>query len=107
MKLKETQIQKMILDYLKYIGAYSGKTKTMGIKRGGRWCFDKYLFVGFPDITFFFNHNIYFVEVKAKGNKQTPAQLIFESHCKLANVKYILAYSLDDVISALEGNGNS
>lgn len=85
-----------------YIGAYGGKTKTMGYKRGDRWHFDKSLFIGFPDLTYFYQDRIIFIEVKSKKNKQTEAQEKFQNYCDKAGVKYILAYSLDDVIKELK-----
>lgn len=101
MKLKndllEKEVQKHIIDYLSMIGAYFGKTKTMGYRRGNRWHFDKYLFVGFPDITCFYKDRIIFIEVKRKGNKQSKAQKIFQDYCNNSHIQYILAYSLDDV----------
>lgn len=98
-KVKETQIQLSILQYLKTIGAYAGKTKTMGVSRNGKFTFDIYTFRGFPDITFFYKHKIGFIEVKSLGNKQTKEQKIFQDYCNNSGILYILAYSLDDVIN--------
>lgn len=106
MKLKkdllEKEIQKQILNYLWTIGAYAGKTKTRSFKYKGYWIIDKYMFVGFPDITCFYKQNLFFIEVKKKGNKQTKQQVRFQYYCRLSHIKYILAYSLDDVIEALK-----
>lgn len=99
--LLEKEIQKQILDYLWTIGAYAGKTKTMGFKRGNRYCFDKYLFIGFPDITCFYKDKLYFIECKRQGNCQTPQQKIFETYCFGAGIRYILAYSINDITDVL------
>ncbi len=99
-KIPEGKIVKQILDYLKLKGHKAGKTKTMGVKRGSRFCFDPYLFTGFPDITAFVPHLV-FIEVKAKGGKQSPKQREFQWYCERAKIKYILAYSLEDVRAEL------
>lgn len=98
---KEKDIQLSILHYLKNIGAVGGKTKTMGVKRGRSFCFDPYLFRGFPDLTCFYNHKLYFIEVKSETGKQSPQQEYFQQLCKDANITYILAKDLDDVVSVL------
>ena len=101
-KIPETKIQLAILHYLKYIGAYCGKTRTMGVKRGRVYFFDPYTFRGFPDVTFFYRNKLYFCEVKSKGNVQTAEQLMFETNCKSAGIEYILAYDVQDVIDRIE-----
>lgn len=94
----EATVQLQILHYLKGLGAVVGKTKTMGVKRNGKWCLDPYTFLGFPDITFFYQNKLYFCEVKSptKG-RQTEHQKLFQQECKKANIPYILARSLEDV----------
>ncbi len=106
-KAFESDILIQILKYLRIIGAYGGKTKTMGVKRGNFFCIDPYLFKGFPDISFFFQSTLYFCEVKRPGNYQSKEQKIFESHCDLAGIRYILAYCIDDVIQALRKDGHN
>ena len=71
---KETDIQIQILRYLKAIGAYGGKTKTVGIKRGRAFCIDPYLFRGFADLTCFYNKQLYFIEVKRPDGKLSELQ---------------------------------
>ncbi len=103
----ESDIQLQILKYLRIIGALGGKTKTMGVKRGNFYWVDPYIFKGFPDISFFFRTTFYFCEVKRPGNYQSPEQKIFQSHCELSGIKYILAYCIEDVILALRKDGHN
>ena len=91
-------IQLQILKYLRAIGAVAGKTKTMGVRRGKSFCFDPYLFLGYPDITFFYNNKIGFIEVKSHAGKQSDNQKNFQELCIKSNILYILARSLDDVL---------
>ena len=101
----ESDIQLQILKYLGIVGANGGKTKTMGVKRGNSYWADPYLFLGFPDVTFFFRGNLYFCEVKRPGGRQSPAQIEFQARCKNCGIRYILAYSVDDVIEYLKKDG--
>ena len=102
MPRREVDIQRSILYYLKTIGAYAGKTKTLGVKRGRSFCFDPYTFRGFPDITGFYRDKFFFCEAKAEKGKQTPQQKTFQEHCDRAGIIYILARSVDDVEEALQ-----
>jgi len=93
----EKDIQIHILRYLRAMGAYAGKTKTMGVKRGRVFCFDPYTFRGFPDITCFYNGKLYFIEVKGEQGRLSPEQTRFKLVCKDSNTTYIVARSVDDV----------
>lgn len=97
MKLPEKIIQRQILGYLRAIGCYCGKTKTMGVRRGKVFCFDPFTFRGFPDISGFKDNKIFFVEVKSATGKISPEQQTFQSYCNKAGLTYILARDLDDV----------
>lgn len=97
MKLPEKIIVRQILGYLRAIGAYCGKVKTMGVKRGKTFCFDPFLLRGMPDILCFHKSVLYFIECKTPQNKQTPEQEIFQKQCQAAGIDYILAHSLEEV----------
>jgi hypothetical protein len=97
-----TQMQ--IIHYLKALGAVVGKTKTMGVKRGKVFCFDPYLFRGFPDLTFFYNKRLFFCEVKSPKGKQSEMQILFEQQCKEADIPYILARDVSDVEAAIRNS---
>lgn len=98
----EKDLQLSIIKYLKMLGATVGKTKMTGIRnKHGQMFFDPYTFRGFPDLAIFYENKMLFVEVKAKGNGQSPEQITFQKLCISAGIKYILAYSLDDVINGM------
>ena len=94
---RETVIQLHILKYLRAMGAYAGKTKTMGVKRGRFFCTDPYLFVGFADIACFYNSKLYFIECKTLKGELSDNQIRFQALCKDAKIPYIIARSVDDV----------
>ena len=104
---RESDIQLQILRYLNIIGAYGGKCKTVGIMRKGRYCTDRYLFLGYPDLSFFFRGFFYFCEVKRPGGIQSEAQRRFQQECELSGQRYILAYCVNDVIEALRKDGHN
>ncbi|MFA6067551.1 MAG: hypothetical protein WC810_03120 [Janthinobacterium sp.] len=95
----EKVVQLNILHYLKGIGAYAGKTKTLGTPLGKGFRFDPYTFRGFPDLTVFWQNKIYFIECKREGADITEGdpQDIFRTHCANAGITYILAHSREDV----------
>lgn len=103
--LSEAVIVRHILEYLSFIGAKAGKTKTMGVKRGNAYCFDKFTYRGFPDITGFHKGQIFFIEAKAGRNKQSNDQLLFQQMCKEAGILYILAYDLAQVQAIITAKG--
>lgn len=100
--IPEKIIQRQILGYLKVRCQAVGKTKTMGVRRGKVFCFDPFLFRGFPDITFFKDNKIGFVEVKSATGRQSPEQIRFQDLCNKAGLTYILARCLDDVVRFFE-----
>ncbi|RKY32380.1 MAG: hypothetical protein DRP74_02595 [Candidatus Omnitrophota bacterium] len=93
----EGVIQRQILGYLKPICQAVGKTKTMGVRRGKAFCYDPFTFRGFPDITFFKDNKIGFIEVKSATGRQTKEQRHFQELCQTAGLTYILARDLSDV----------
>ena len=101
-KNTEGALQLQILKYLRAIGAVAGKTKTTGISRNGVFCADRYLFIGFPDITIFYKNKIYFCEVKSAKGYQSRYQQLFQELCKDSNIPYILARKLEDVMEIIK-----
>lgn len=99
---KESVIQLQIIHTLKRLGAVVGKTKTMGVKRGRSFCFDPYTFRGFSDLVAFYKHKIYFIEVKSATGTQSDDQKEFQKLVEGAGLTYILARSIEDLLTSLE-----
>lgn len=106
-KQKESVIQLQILKYLRVLGAYAGKTRTMGVRHGKTFYLDQYIFLGFPDLTFFYKQKLYFCECKSRDGKQSEAQKKFEIYCEWSGIRYILARSVEDVQDALRKDGHN
>jgi hypothetical protein len=99
--MKESDLVRQILEYLRAIGAVAGKVKVMGVMRHGRYCIDPMVFRGYPDVCVFHRNKMYYIEAKIKGNYQSPEQKVFQELCRTANIPYILAYTVEDVVSVI------
>jgi hypothetical protein len=108
MKIKETDLKRVVLHYLRlryptgvfWIGNagkrfYESKRKRYAVKVGP---------TGSPDVVGILPGGRYLgVECKIKPNKQTPAQLAWQKAVDAAGGIYILAYSIEDVEKAFRG----
>jgi hypothetical protein len=102
-RIPEKVIQLQILKYLRAIGAYAGKTKTVGIKRGRAFCFDPYTFRGKCDVEAFYKGIMYAIEVKSATGKLSPEQIRYkEVFHKPPDRIYIEAHSIEDIISVIK-----
>jgi hypothetical protein len=95
-KRTESHLVMAIIKYLNYNGFIAGKLKTTGIMRNGRYCFDKYLFRGVPDILFFKGNRMGFIEAKV-ATKQNLNQRKFQELCRMAGIEYYVIKSIDDL----------
>ena len=93
----EKHIQLQIIKYLSLKGFSVGKIKTQGARIGNRFILDPYHFKGVADLLVF-TPQLAFIEVKAPGGRLSDDQKDFQKLCINAEIKYILAYSLDDII---------
>lgn len=99
----EGVIQLQILHYLKGIGAICGKTKTMGVKRNGRYCLDPYVMLGKADLECFYKEVMYAIEVKSPTGKMSEYQRLYSYNFhKPPDRIFIEAHSLEDVISIIK-----
>lgn len=91
----------LVLQIIKYItlkGGWARKIKTKGsFTKQGSFIFDRYAAKGIPDILYFYNGKMGWIEAKSKSGRQSPEQQTFQLLCKEANIPYILAYDLSDV----------
>jgi hypothetical protein len=102
--VKESEVQRSILDYLKVkrvfhyrnnSGAFVFPETSTHARR-----FIKAGVAGSPDIVCVIKGQYVGIEVKAPKGKQNPNQIQFQQDLERAGGRYILAYSLDDVIEA-------
>jgi hypothetical protein len=110
--VKESEIQRAILDYLAACGILAFRMNT-GAMRGeykGKTWFMRFGAPGMADILAFPNdkmwltphqHPVLWIEVKAeKGNKQSDLQQSFQRQVEARGHRYVVARSIDDVEAA-------
>jgi VRR-NUC domain len=101
--VKESDIQRQILDYLRLkrifhfrnnSGAFAGEYK-------GKQRFFRFGAAGSPDIICVIAGQFVGIEVKAPKGRMSDHQKEFQEKLEAAGGKYILAYSLEDVLNCL------
>lgn len=95
----EKDIQNQITDYLKIKNIFHYRNNTGSFNRDNH--FYRFGAVGSPDIICVIKGQFVGIEVKKKGNYQSVSQKQFQTSLEKAGGKYILAYSLEDVINNL------
>lgn len=101
--MKESDIQKQILDYLRYKGYLAFKHHSTGFTvRGGKVMAFKYGMKGIADIVGCTKNGIFFaIEVKKPKKKASPDQIKFLEKVNDSNAISILAHCLEDVSEIL------
>jgi len=97
--MKESYTQRQILDYLalKGIFHYRNNSGALPIDNGKR--FIRFGASGSPDIFCVIKGQYAGIEVKAPNGKMRDSQVEFQKNLEAAGGKYILGYSLDDVVA--------
>jgi hypothetical protein len=101
-KLKESDVQKAIMDYLDSRGILNWRVNLGGVPHtvGGKIIYRKNPMKGFPDISALYCGLFVGIEVKAK-TKQSQEQLDWQNKFESNGAIYIVAKSVDDVIDCL------
>jgi len=104
--MKESEIQRYCLRYLKAKGYYFGRVNVGGIKRGNVWCQNPYTLKGVPDIIGFYKRmsqkmmvswNMFAIECKSDKGKLSPDQIKFKEHFEASGGLYIVARNPEDI----------
>jgi len=97
-KIKETQIQTAICDYLAHKKLFFWRQNTGGMFRDNRWfAMPKYSKKGIPDILLVKDGLFIGLEVKRPKGRQSDHQKAFEQECKKAGGQYYIITSVEDV----------
>lgn len=101
--MREKDIQRQITDFLelKHIFFYRQNTGAFKTNIGG---FYRFGIVGAPDLICVIKGQYIGIEVKGEKGKQSKGQKDFQRNLTREGGKYILAYSLEDVIENLSNN---
>jgi hypothetical protein len=103
MKLKESEVQKQILEYLqiKNVFHYRNNSGGMVTQYKGKQSFMRFGAVGSPDIVCVIDGIYTGIEVKGTGGKQSENQKAFQESLEQAGGRYILVSSLGDIIKII------
>lgn len=98
-KVKESDLQRTILDWLGYQGHffYRNNSGAMISEYKGKQRFMRFGAPGSPDIVVVHDGLYVGIEVKGTGGKQNDNQKEFQRGLEDAGGRYVLAYSLKDV----------
>lgn len=99
--MKESDVQRAILDYLRLKRIFCYKNSTVGIYKRATGTYIPSQALGSPDIVCVINGQYVGIEVKAPGGRQSEHQKEFQRQLEAAGGRYILAYSLDEVLERL------
>ena len=99
-EVKESATQKAILDYLALRHIFHYRNNS-GAFVDSQKHFYRFGAVGSPDIVCVIKGRYVGVEVKAPKGKQSEHQKEFQRQLEAAGGRYILAWSLDDVVSVI------
>ncbi|NQU99365.1 MAG: hypothetical protein HQ538_01385 [Parcubacteria group bacterium] len=98
--IKEQQVQREVIDYLRLTGWYVYKNSSVGIFNKKTGSYIPAQTKGIADLTAIKNSKVIQVEVKRKGGKQSRHQAIFEQDWTEKGGTYIIG-GLDEVISLI------
>jgi hypothetical protein len=97
--MKESQIQKSIIDYLHLMEWYVWKNNSVGIFNPKTQKYIKAQTRGISDLTAIKDGCVLFIEVKAENGKQSEYQKEFQNQIESKGGKYLLAKSYVDVLN--------
>jgi hypothetical protein len=98
--MKESDTQKQILSYLALKRIFHYRNNSGAFVDSQKY-FYRFGALGSPDIICVIAGQYLGIEVKAPKGKQSEHQKAFQRALEAAGRKYILAYSLDDVLDAI------
>jgi hypothetical protein len=101
--MKESYVQRQILDYLALKGIFHYRNNSGAFKRDDGH-FYRFGALGSPDIICVIAGQYVGIEVKAPKGKQSEHQKVFQDALEQAGGKYLLAHSLDDVTREVPGS---
>lgn len=99
-KVKEADIQRQILDYLKRRHIWHRRFNSGIARTGGR--FVRFGTPGLPDILARPGKTLVWIEVKQPGKYLTPEQRAWKHECEAFGDIFITARSVDDVMQLFE-----
>lgn len=97
--MKEKEIQKIILEWLKWKKIFHYKSNNVGIFKRATGSYIPSGVIGLPDIICVVDGRYVGIEVKAKYGKQSEGQKAFQENLEKAGGLYFLVYSLEELMN--------
>ena len=101
-KSKESEIQKMCIDYLKYAGIFCYKINNTGTYKKATGSYIPSQTKGIPDLVMHLDGKVQYIEFKSEIGKMSEHQTAFEKQCTKDGILYWVVRSLDDLIAIVE-----
>jgi hypothetical protein len=98
--MRESDIQRQILEYLALKRIFHYRNNSSAFKDSNNH-FYRFGALGSPDIICVIDGQYVGIEVKAPKGKQSDHQKEFQRKLEAAGGKYILAYSLDEILRTI------
>lgn len=97
--MKEQQIQKSIIDYLRLKGWYVYKNATVGTYKQSTGKYIPAQTHGVADLTAIKDGHVVQIEIKRPGGKQSENQVIFADDWMSHGGTYILIHNIDEAMN--------
>lgn len=100
--MKEQQIQKFIIDYLRLKGWFVYKNSTVGIYKQSTGKYIPAQMRGVADLTAIKDGHVVQIEIKRPGGKQSENQIIFADDWMSHGGHYVVIHDIDEVMGIRE-----
>ena len=101
--MSEADLQRVILDWLKIRGILHWRCELGGLRGGRGGGRRPNPMSGFPDIAGLWKRRFFVIEVKAPKGVLSPSQIEWRDKLVGQGCVYILARSVDDVMTGFDG----
>jgi len=98
--VKEQDIQKACIDYLKLRGIFCYKINNVGVKKPN----GSYIPAqtkGIPDLVLHYKGHVHYIEFKAPKGKMSEHQELFQDQCMNDGINYMVIRSVDELVKEL------
>lgn len=100
--IKESQIQKQVLDYLRLRKIFCFKLNNTGVYKKATGSYIPSGIIGLPDIIAFIRNEVVFLEIKTEKGKLSDGQKAFQAQCEKNRIEYHVIRCLEDAMRLVE-----
>ena len=100
-KVKESDIQKSCIDYLKYKNIFCFKIANTGTFKKATGSYIPSQTKGIPDLVMHLHGEVRYVEFKTPTGRMSEHQIAFKEECDKARIYYYIIRSLDELVEVV------